>query len=178
MILPLCEVPETVQLIFLCWTIGELVSINHYIIGLDHLFSAVLHAHAGYSGRKLKHCFASLPSWWRTGPHVDFKIHNPRHERLFGTRPSSANTLPSMGSCSVYLCLWIVCAPQSSLENEGVNQAPSGTDHWWFSLEPPLWKKGLLDPYHPNIPFRVANAEFFFLSHDFAKEFVFLTKEI
>ena len=177
-ILPLCEVPETVQLIFLCWTIGELVSINHYIIGLDHLFSAVLHAHAGYSGRKLKHCFASLPSGGGPGPIWILKSTTPGMKDSLERGPSSANTLPSMGSCSVYLCLWIVCAPQSSLENEGVNQAPSGTDHWWFSLEPPLWKKGLLDPYHPNIPFRVANAEFFFLSHDFAKEFVFLTKEI
>ena len=101
-ILPLCEVPERVQLIFLCWTIGKLVSINHYIIGLDHLFSAVLHAHAGYSRGKLKHCFASLPSQWKTGPHVDFKIHNPRHQRLFGTRPQQCLYTPLHG---VLLCL-------------------------------------------------------------------------
>lgn len=54
----------------------------------------------------------------------------------------------------------------------GLHQAQ--TIGGFHSLEPPLWKKGLLDSYHPNIPFRVANAEFFFLSHHFAKAFVFL----
>ena len=48
--------------------------------------------------------------------------------------PSSANTLPSMGSCSVYLCSQFICGPRSFLEYEGVNQAPSSTDHWWFSF--------------------------------------------
>lgn len=50
-----------------------------------------------------------------------------------GTGLSSANTLPSTGPWSVYLCSQFVCTPRRSLENEA-NRAPSGTGYWWFSF--------------------------------------------
>ena len=102
-ILAFCEVPERVQLIFSCWIIGELIRINSYILRLDHLFSAVLHAGESYSTALLLfHPGGGL------GPVWILKSTTPGMKDS-GTGPSSANTLPSTGPCSVYLCSRFVC---------------------------------------------------------------------
>lgn len=153
---------QRVHLIFLCWTTGESVRINHYIIGLDHLFSAVLHAHAGYSEGKLKHCFASLPSRWRTGPLRILKSTTPGMKESLECSPAVPIHSPPWG-LTLFISVHVLPVHHYILLKTrgriGLHQAQ--TIGGFHSLEPPLWKKGLLDSYHPNIPFRVANAEFF-----------------